>query len=101
MRRGASGPETTYLYSGETSMTAAASRIALYSMSWKSAYTAAAWYPDHSPQASRSFIADVRGWKAVPTLTVVLLRSVVATRAWQAPARQGPGSQGSSMAGGG
>ncbi len=43
MRRGASGPETMYLYSGETSMTAAASRIALYSMSWKSAYTAAAW----------------------------------------------------------
>ena len=38
-RRVASGPLTRYLYSGETSIRAAASRITLYSMSWKSAYT--------------------------------------------------------------
>jgi len=35
---GASGPETRYLYRGETSISAAASRIALYSMSCASAY---------------------------------------------------------------
>jgi hypothetical protein len=33
----ASLPLIRYLYSGLTSMTAAASRMALYSMSWKSA----------------------------------------------------------------
>jgi hypothetical protein len=33
----ASGPSTEYLYSGETSMRAAASRMALYSMSGASA----------------------------------------------------------------
>ena len=32
-------------------MTAAASRIALYSMSWKSAYTGTENQPDQSPQA--------------------------------------------------
>ncbi len=37
MSRVESGPVTRYLYSGETSMSAAASRIALYSMSWASA----------------------------------------------------------------
>jgi hypothetical protein len=35
--RSASRPETSYLNSGETSMRAACSRMALYSMSWKSA----------------------------------------------------------------
>src|ERR671918_1836379 len=51
-------------------MTAAASRIALYSISTESAKTAAAWYPDHSPQDSFAFRARWRSKKAVPTLTM-------------------------------
>ena len=54
-------PRTTYLYSGLVSITAAASRIALYSMSWKSAYTAGAKYPAHSPHACLTFSACWRG----------------------------------------
>ena len=55
------------------SMTPAASRIALYSMSWKSAYTGAEKYPLHSPQASFLFSACSRSKNAVPRLTVDLL----------------------------
>ena len=47
------------------SMTAAASRIALYSMSWKSAYTGTENHPDHSPQAIFEFSASCRGKNAV------------------------------------
>ena len=69
----ASGPVTRYLYSGLTSMTAAASRIALYSMSWKSAYTEEAKKPAHSRHCIFRLRGAVRGWNAVPTLTGLLL----------------------------
>src|SRR5438876_225630 len=66
--RSASGPEIRYLKSGDTSMSAAASRIALYSMSCASAYTdeAQAHRPDQvrAPEPADEWrdIAPRRQW---------------------------------------
>ena len=64
--RVASLPLTRYLNSGETSMRAAALRIALYSRSWWTSYELTAKYPAQSRQLMLSQRADVRGWKQVP-----------------------------------
>src|SRR5437588_8664495 len=66
--RAASRPETRYLYRGDTSISAAASRIALYSMSQESAYALAAQYPAHSRHWSLRLRAWVLGSNAVPVL---------------------------------
>jgi hypothetical protein len=50
-------------------MSATASRIALYSMSWWSAYALAAKYPDHSRHCCLTFSGAVRSWNAVPMLS--------------------------------
>src|SRR3712207_3201614 len=49
-------------------MTAAAWRIALYSMSCASANAAGARYPDQSPHADLRLRGSVRSWKGGPTL---------------------------------
>src|SRR5205823_5286485 len=59
---------TSYLNRGDTSIRAAASRIALYSMSGASAYVPAAKNPDHSRQTILRFNGSVLRWNAVPTL---------------------------------
>ena len=64
--RVASLPLTRYLNSGETSISAAALRIALYSRSWWTSYELTAKYPAQSRQLMLSQRADVRGWKQVP-----------------------------------
>src|SRR5665811_1853852 len=64
-RRTASGPRSSYLKSGLTSMSAAASRIALYSITCESWYAPAAKKPDQV----RHWRCALRGWKAVPTVT--------------------------------
>ena len=50
-------------------MSAAASRMALYSISCESWYALAARYPDHSRHCSLRLSGAVRGWNAVPTDT--------------------------------
>jgi hypothetical protein len=42
--------------------------MALYSMSWWSAYALAAKYPDHSRHCCLTFSREVRSWNAVPML---------------------------------
>src|SRR5664280_3212564 len=68
-RRTASGPRSSYLKSGLTSMSAAASRIALTSMTCDAWYALAAKKPDHSRHWRPALRGAVRGWKAVPTVT--------------------------------
>src|SRR6188474_2377805 len=65
--RTASRPLTTYLKSGEMSISAAAWRIAWYSCSCRDSYAPTAWYPAQSRTFRLRQSGSVRSCSAVPT----------------------------------
>src|ERR1041385_4172595 len=72
--RVASGPETRYLYRGETSISAAAFRMAAYSCSCWSSYALATLYPLQRRQAWPWTRGAVREWNGVVLSMAVFRR---------------------------
>ena len=68
---GGVGALDAYLNSGDTSISAAWLRIALYSMSQESRVGARRPVPDHSRHCSLRLSGAVRSWNAVPSLMVL------------------------------